>query len=415
MPAPAHPPHGAGSLPMLLIWLTALTLLLLYSHQALLFEQRSSAHQLRAAQAMAAAEAGHAWAIAQLQRDGGVDAQCEPLSATASTAATPTHLRERLLQATPTTAGCALQDDRWACACPSSGAATLAAANDGTQHPAFIVELETLPEVAAPSGAVRVHVTGCNHVGLGCGGSTRADAQQQLHTLLAPLGGLMHGPDAALTALGAINLSTRPVLANPDGTEGGWTARAGGTISSPPGARLLGPPGRPGATTVLAHDTALNTADPDGSFWRRHFGSSASLLRAHPQVTRIACTACTAADVEPWLAAGHTTLWLTGALTLTGSVRWGSAEQPILLIVDGTLIGQAEAQIHGLVIAGQVQWPGSLPAQLRGALVSLGHAQLSGALEVLHDRPLLARLSRLTGALVPVPGSWQDFDHRGAP
>ncbi len=412
MPAPTHPPRGAGSLPVLLIWLTALTLLLLYSHQALLFEQRSVAHQLRAAQAMAAAEAGHAWAVAQLQRGGGVDAQCEPVSA--STGAS-TSLRERLLQTTPTAAGCALQDDRWACACPATGAATLAAANDGVQHPAFIVQLEPLPDAAAPSGAVRVHVTGCNHIGLGCGGSARADAQQRLHTLLAPLGGLLHLPEAALTALGSISLGASPMLANPDGAEGGWTARAGGTISSPPGARLLGPPGRPGTTTVLANDPALNAADPDGSFWRRHFGSSASLLRAQPQVTQMACTACSAADVEPWLAAGHTTLWLTGALTLSGSVHWGSAERPILLIVDGTLTGQAEAQIHGLVIAGQVQWPGSLRAQLRGALVSLGHAQLSGALEVVHDRPLLERLSRLTGALVPVPGSWQDFDHRDAP
>jgi hypothetical protein len=112
------------------------------------------------------------------------------------------------------------------------------------------------------------------------------------------------------------------------------------------------------------------------------------------------------------LAQGLRALWLDGPLTISSPVRWGSALQPLLLVVRGPVTFTGPQQIQGLIVADGFSWqqPGSGSARLTGAVISSGASSLSGPVELLRDSATLLRLRELPGAFLPVPGSWQDFD-----
>src|SRR6218665_1164133 len=77
---------GGGSLAILMVLLLGATLVLLYANRAMMFEQRASAQQVRAALALQAADAGVAWTLAQLNQPHVIDAQCAPAAAAAASA-----------------------------------------------------------------------------------------------------------------------------------------------------------------------------------------------------------------------------------------------------------------------------------------------------------------------------------------
>lgn len=426
--APRQTQRGSGTLPLVLILLFTLALVLLDGHRALIAEQRAVANQVRSAQAHEAAEAGIAWALAQLNRSGPVDGSCAPRP---SPAASATSLRERLLRSEPATgpatatvgstvtglravgAACTLDTD-WRCDCPVDTAPPAPSVADATQpHPAFAIAAQGAPGDAARAGIVRLTVTGCSQLGSGCGGSTEPDARTELRVLLAPYGGLMQAPGAALTALGPVDLGGGATLVNGDPRGNGLTVHTTGTATFAPGTRLIGPPGRPAAATVLALDPQLGDA---AAPWRRLFGLPAERVRALPTLQRIACPAagCGAADLQPLLDAGHRHLWLDGGLQLASPVDWGRPDAGLLLLIDGPAQWQGPLAIEGLVVAHSVQWlhAGAGVARLRGALVSLGAASLQGAIELVRAPEHLDRLRDAAGAYVLLPGSWQDFVNR---
>ena len=147
--------RGAASLAVSLLLLMAMLLGAAYAHRAVLSEQRASADQQRATQAFEAAEAGIAWAIAQLNGPRPVDARCEPL-----TDASGSSFRERYLSVDTDSGlhtprlwkggaqdialqpGCVRSGQSWSCACPSNGWPDLPAASGGdlAPQPAFSVQ-----------------------------------------------------------------------------------------------------------------------------------------------------------------------------------------------------------------------------------------------------------------------------------
>lgn len=410
---------GSGTLPVLLILLMALALMQLYSQRTLIFEQRAVANQVRAAWATEAAEAGLAWTLAQLNRSGSVDAACLPLAAHPADGSS---LRERLLGTDPDTGALQLasasaacvHDGNWRCSCPTSGAASLAAPADARNQPAFSVQLQDGPAGAAPTGLVRLVVTGCSHLGQGCGGSAAADARSEIRALLAPYGQLLRPPAAAITALGGVTVGPGVSLVNGDAGSGGLTVQSAGAIAADPASRLTGPPGRPAEATLIADDPTLGS-DGD-ALWRRHFGVSAAAVRDLPTLHRIACPAdgCGATEVQAAIDAGHRSLWLDGDLRLATPVRWGDADRSLLLLVDGSAQWQGPLEIDALLVARSLGWQAGATgvARLRGALVSLGAVDLQGSAEIVRDRAVLDRLRHAAGAYAVVPGSWQDFVNR---
>jgi hypothetical protein len=383
---------------------------LLYSHRALLFEQRASAGMVRAVRAQEAAHAGLDWAVSHLNDPRAVDAQCLP--APQDSTARPAALRSRwdrsLATALPLQPACAqtATGPDWRCHCPDGGAGQVPPTGAAAEAPAFAVTLQP----GARTGLWTLSAEGCSTAGPDCGGDTQPepDSRYRITTALATLGQVVQPPLAALTSVGAVTLADGARTVNSDPASGGTTVHSGSTITLDTLAQVLGPPGQPAAAGLVAQDPPL-AAGAD-ALWRRLFGMHLAALQALPSWQTLACAAgCTGGDLDSAWRLGARALWLDGDLALAQG-QWGTAEAPLLLVVRGVLRLGPDAVLHGLTVAGRVDTSAAAGPRslLRGALVSLDRTTLRGPIEVVRDAGVLERAGALGGALVPVPGSWFD-------
>lgn len=403
----ARAQRGLGAVALVAVLLLGAHLALLASHGAQFVEQRAGAARLQQVQAREAAESGLAWALAMLNDPRPVDARCAPPGPGLRS------LRARWLAGTAAEQAalqpaCERAAARWHCDCPDGGAGRPAAPQDGLLHPAFGL---TLAPGDTPS-QWRLRAEGCAGRGPGCGdpGGREPEARHRIEIVLARAGSTLRPPEAALTAVADVRLEGSVLLARTDPAGAGAAVRSGGRIDRIAPAQTLGPPGTPAEALCQAGDPRLAQGGAP-ALWRELLGlppQGADL----PGWERIDCAGlCDAQAVAARIAQGSQALWLDGDLDLGGR-DWGRADQPVLLAVSGRLLARESFRADGLLIGAQVDLApagaGATPARLRGALVSLGAARLAGALELRHDRLLLARLAPLGGALVMVPGSWFD-------
>ncbi|MEO8299235.1 MAG: hypothetical protein ABI574_15650 [Burkholderiales bacterium] len=433
-PASAHRPErrpavaarpavrGTGSLAVLLVLLLAASLVLLYANRALIFEQRASAQQARTVAALAAAEAGLAWTLALLNHPGAVTAACTPSPSVS--AASDGGFAARYLQIDATLGSLAPSvaaqpacvadgSNAWSCACPAAGSAALSPAALGRDLPGFAIRFATGPRPRT----LWLQVDGCSGAGSECGSSlVGADAVVHTEVLLATLGAVARPPYAALTARDAVSVQGDAVVANTDAAQNGVTIDAAAAITLGPSVQLLAAPGSDPTQSLLPADPGW--LDAGGSvvsparFFSSHFALARSQYKAQPTLRRLNCTgSCGDADLAAALDTGARLLWVEGGLALASAASWGSREQPLLLIVEGTLTLTGPVQWQGLAYAGSVAWSnasGAL-ARLDGALVSEGALQLDGRIQVRRDADILARLRDAAGLFAPVAGSWRDF------
>lgn len=413
MPARADPRwavRGAGTLAMVLALLLIAHLSLLYSHRALLFEQRASASQIRAVRAQEAAQAGIDWAIARLNDPRAVDTQCLPVPQPADAPAASVRARwERSLAATEAWRPACVQaadDPVWRCHCPDVGAGHVTLPATPGDSPAFAVALQ----VGARPGLWTLTAEGCSHPGPDCGASTQPepDGRYRVDTVLAALGQVVQPPLSALTSVGPVRLSDGSHVINTDLGSGGTTVHSGAAVTVQAPARVYGPPGQPPTAGIVVGDPPLALGAE--ALWQRLFGLELATLRSLPAWQTVACAGgCTGGDLAKALQAGAPAVWLEGDLTLA-SGRWGSAEAPLLLAVQGRLRIGPDTVLQGLVVAGEVAVhpPTGPRSLLRGALVSLGATALGGDFTLVRDPVVLGRVAGLGGMLAPVPGSWFD-------
>jgi len=399
--------QGVASLALIVVWLVAASLVVLYANRVLIFEQRASANQVRSAQAFEAAEAGIEWALALLSHPGPVDSQCRPTDATGART-----LRERLIQvdastgrvsAGPAQAGCSrASGGAWQCSCPDSGSPLWPPGEPAAS--AFSLRVEA----GQRAGSFGLVAAGCANATGPCAPGM-ADALAQVGTVVASLPLLAHPPSAALMAGGSIELGAGTLVSNAEAATGGVTAAAGGTVTRDPAAQLISLPGRPGAASIVAEDASLQ----DVSVFARALGLAATTYRDLPGVKVLGCgTACRSQDISAaWANGRQPVLWVDGSLDLDADLPLGSAEAPLLLIVDGPLRLTGAQEPRGLVIARSVTWAhaGGGIARLRGALLAQEDVALAGGVQVMFDAGVLQRLARL-GTFVRVPGAWHDFD-----
>lgn len=428
--------RGAAALAVAMVLLFAMTLVAFHAQRSLLFEQRTSANQLRATRAFELAEAGVEWATARLNDARHVDASCTPAAAPEPT------LRERLLRHTAGSGafrpaadllpGCRLGADGPArCVCP--GAAQRAAPSD---EPGFAVR------VAAVDGdpeSVELRAAGCIGAGATCApgmaGGGGGDARAEVRVVVKLLPTLRHAPRAALTVGGDVALGAAAVsIVNVDAATAGVTVDAGGAAPDA-AAHATTVPGSPPSASVLPHDAALAAMAGTDALFRAHFADPPDAFRA-ARATAAVCDAAHAAargrDCRPdalacgdargcaaaladAVAAGHQQLWVDADLhfdAATAPPALGTPTRPLLLVVSGTLTFDAGAStLHGLLVgsAPELRLRGSGAATLHGAIIAPGGFATEVALALHYDPAVLARLRTATGTLVRVPGSWRDF------
>lgn len=407
---------GSATLVITLILFVVMTLVAAFANRNHFFEQKASANQYRAAKAQEAAEAGLEWAVAMLNDPHAVNEDC------VRDAAGGESLRERWVSVDAASgalkaltwmdgsirrarsAVCTRTATGWACSCPAGRHPTLAPSHPGV---AFAVELEE----QATAGTLLLKSTGCTSLGGKCapGVSSKPDAVAQVQVVLARLPGLASMPLAPLTAREGVHAGPASLgLHNTHAGIGGFTVHTGGLFDAPH-ARLTTTAGASASESVIESDAALKGTAPS----RLHvsvLGMSADAWASQPAVRRMRCESDCGAALSSALAGitGNRMLRVDGDVRIEGPLTLGSADEPVVLVVDGTLELQGAVVIHGLVHAAGIRWTGS-GGRINGAAVSASTYEGDATADLVHDLAILDKLQARTGSFVRVPGSWRDF------
>ena len=442
----SHRQRGAAALIVVMVMFFVISLVAAYTNRNLIFEQRTSANQYRATQALEVAEAGLEWAISMLNF-GRITTAC-----TKSTNAVDTTFRQRYLVTDPVTgkitpapnpgggdftSSCVWAGaSGWNCSCPATGVTTLTVPAGGVQAPAFRVRFRQIqgqpgaPTVPLQPGVVWVQVVGCTRldvVGTPCltfdGQGALNEGRVVVSSMLAIGGNAVGLPQAALTANGAVAVlgSGSMAIYNSAAGTSGVTVHASGPISTS-NLTLRGAPGAPSASTSVENDSALNPP-AIGSFTAAD-RSFAAIFNMRPENfqkqqagVELTCggSGCSAAAVRTALALNPgRPLWLDGTLNIDSSGDIGSPTEPALLIVNGNVLFTASGvNVHGLVYmrlpGGTPDWLTNNAGSFTGAVVSDGGVGGSGATTIVYDGAILQRVRYGIGSFVRVPGSWRDF------
>lgn len=412
--------RGIATLATLMLLLLSALLAAAWAQRSALNEIRSAGNQLHAAGALEAAEAGLEWTQAMLNAGHKIDTACQP-----STAAEGSNFRGRYLQPADASGrfaprepggpglrqkiSCARAATAWTCSCPEHGAPALSIRSDGNV-PAFLVEFAA----GSRPGSLEVQAVGCSHAARPClaDAADRADASVRLRVTLALLPTLANAPAASLTSIGSIVAGPAALgLHNADALSGGLAAHAGaGIVGS--ALRLGTAPGASQATAVVSGDPDLASLTP-GQFFSRHFGIDPLQWRFQPGVRRLSCRSSCSAELLAMLEsnADVARIAVDGDLRVEHGLRIGRRERPVVLVIDGDLLIEGPAQIHGLVHARNMRWDG---VAVDGGGLLLGAVTLTGgyagdaAADLVYDPMLMSRLQRQSGTWVRVPGSWRD-------
>jgi Tfp pilus assembly protein PilX len=279
-----HRQRGVSTLIVVMVLLFVVTMVAAYTSRNMIFEQRTGANYLRAANAGEVAEAGLQWALAQLNT-GRINDAC--VAVTSPSATDPT-FRQRYLSValdssiiTPLTlppsgaqrsATCVFDPDAlaWSCSCVQTATTSPSPPTTSRVAPAFRVRFETgLGFVSSGRPALTVlNITACTRMTDDCLTSNTAGVAQEARAVVRALayqsGGSVVAPIAALTARGAID-ATGLTVSNSRFGDSGITVHAGGAINNigaTPGLLLntLAGNALSGAGTTLPSDTALAPA-----------------------------------------------------------------------------------------------------------------------------------------------------------
>ncbi len=420
--------RGAATLIVVALLFFVVSLVAAYTNRNLIFEQRTSANQLRSTLAFEAADAGVEWAVAMLNA-GRIDASCEPVDD-----ATATSFRDRYLDVDPDTglvqpranmaAGslptCENQGGEWECSCPVTGAPAVSGTSPDPVAPAFRLRFVQRP--ANRPGTIWIEVQACTRLDDGClsFGAVNAQAGEgraRTAALLALRSALPSPPVAALAVRGDVDMNGDPVrLVNAfQGAGSSLALQAGGALTDAGALALTGAAGEIVSmqTQVLVPDPSLAAAVvPDGErLFGSVFGIQSAVYRDQPASLVLDCeNTCDADTLRAVLQRNPgRVLWAAGDVNLDGGAPLGSATEPVLLIVEGDLTS-SDIEINGLVYSNQLDWTfASSNTSLRGALMAGNNLALTGNLEVIRDASTLNLLRWRHGSYVRVPGGWSDY------
>ncbi|MGC9456315.1 MAG: PilX N-terminal domain-containing pilus assembly protein [Halothiobacillaceae bacterium] len=408
---PGRNERGQVTLLVALILLVAITIVVLFTARSAIMEQRVSANELRAKQAMAAAEAGldraHSYMLA-----GGLDQDDDDQLDVLPTQTLDNGATYRVLFCDSETPDFNPGNDG---RCARSATATMTC-NDASHRAR-------------------------NAMVIACGWSDDSAARHMVTQLLRASPSMARPPSNPLTARGNVNVSGNMTVVNYYNNLTIWTghsldfnnATAKTFIRDPnlpvPQAPdlddpdlLANYPAVPEDTNfancnnnsayyicsthkdargpdVIETDTTLLNLTNDELF-QSYFGLDPASYRD---------TVVTQEVTEAELADGglreNEILWLDGGGTI--DMELGTRLEPVILIVDGDAHFGANAVIHGMVyVRGGVGGTGT--PKIYGATVVEGEVDGTGNVTVLYD-PVAAGGAANIGELSGVPGSWRDW------
>lgn len=439
--------RGVALLVIVMLVLFIISIALFYLNRSLLFEQKTSANQLRSTVAHEMAEAGLEWATGMLNASYNINTSCQA----ATTPTTLTSFRRKyvftgwnagtttdVLPAANVLPGCKVNGSTLTCSCPDvPTSATTAIANlAGTtplSQPSFTVQFSKVQIGADGSGnpvysteAVRVVSTGCTAQDGACtpGATAGADAWASVSGVIR-VHPLVRGvPATPLTCGLSCTVDGSFRVLNTDVLSGGSLINAGASIDvKKPATALSSIPGQPATSATIENDSSLANlvaSDPDctgSAVFGAYFGSTIEEYRASPTTKSISCTA--ANDCGPQInaayAASYRAFYFPEGLTLNNSSalpndKLGSAEDAVTLVSPKVIDINGNISIYGMLFSNSSRFDalGTGNANLYGSMLSCGSFDSNGNGSVTYDPKALASARRSTGNMVRVPGSWTD-------
>ena len=431
--------HGVATLTVVMVLFFVMALVAAYTNRNLIFEQRISLGNFRSARAAEAAEASVNWALSLLN-GGRVNSQClasvDPVDtdfrqmfsavpgptqyAPAGSYALPPNqyaINERVW-------GCVIADGVARCACPTTSVPnpTIARPLDN-KGSAFHVTMY-LPETGGSPMAGTLGLLGfaCGSLGdgnndcsrsVGLGGKPQADGVSGVSQVVGLLRALPLAPQATLTVGGAVNGGTGNLQVTNRDSSSGYTVLSGLDYTAgtgPSGNRFHPPAGTEGEArqhNIIALNTLANQAN--GGWFRNLFAMDLVSYGLQPAAQVIDCTAgCTATRLNTVLLGfPRNPIILNGSVNIDSAVALGSATDPALLVINGTLTITANATITGFIHANSVAW-NAATATLSGAMMTPGNFTIGagGVATMSFDKPVIDKIKYRYGSFVRVPGSW---------
>lgn len=424
--------RGAASLIVTMILLLVTSVVMLYLNRSIIFEQKTSANQMRSTMALEIAEAGMEWATGMLNHPGGIQNDCTVPSASATLvsfrrkyvqtkigdATSPT---SDVVPAANTYPGCKLNgSNNPTCDCPAVPSSGGAAASLGTTvQPGFTVAFST---VTGDPEAVRVIVTGCTAQAGACtpGSAANSDATATISSILKLRPLLRAAPAAPLTCGSSCTVGGSFNIINQDVSTGGILVNAGTTIDPAPGVSLLSIPGQPTANALVSNDTslsALSSADTTctgSAMFSAFFGSTIAQYAAAPATKVIpncgSASACGSLVDAAYAAGSRAFYFPDGFARNSSSGSLGTPGDPVTLVSNQGFDVNGNINIYGMIFANSanVNDLGTGTANIHGALVTCAAYNNNGNGTLEYDQNALNGVRRSTGTMVRVAGSWTD-------
>lgn len=418
---------GAGTLLLTVLLLFAASMTLLYLNRSMVFEQKTSANQMRSTMALEAAEAGLEWAVGMLNNPEIMNAACT------SGTGTDIPFRKKYIQfstATPRTLptitaarpGCRIDGIHLACSCPESGTAALSA----TSTPSFTVSFSAVPLADDSTGeSVRITSTGCTASNVACtaatSGQSDATATVSVIAKLRPL--LRAGPASALTCGAACRISGSYDIVNQSIASNGILINAGSTIApGNAGARLISLPGIPGANALVANDSTLATLSGfdsqcnNSAVFNAYFGTTIESFASAPTTKTITCSspsACGQASIEAYTKGWRAFYFAAGVdyNNSSGFTTLGTTADPVIIVTPENFNITGNITINGVIFSNSanVNDLGTGTANINGAMLTCGNYDNNGSGTLTYIDHIVNGPKHGTSIAVKLPGSWKDF------
>lgn len=420
--------RGAATLLVTMVLLFSTSIIMLYLNRSILFEQKTSANQMRSTMALEMAETGMEWTTGMLNTAYDIDADCAFLTTTNisfrrkyvqtrwSAATNPT---SDVAPATTTYPGCKVNGNTTTCNCPavpSSGSAT--AALDTAVLPGFTVAFSATSDPEA----VRIVVTGCTAQAGACTPATtgNSDATATISTILKLRPLLRAAPASPLTCGASCVIGGSYNVINRDVATGGILVNAGTAITSGNGTSYTSIPGQPGANALVSNDaslSAISSADPtcsNSSMFSAYFGSTIAQYAASPMTKTIAgcgsASSCGGLVDTAYNDGWRSFYFPDGFARNNSSGSLGSVSDPVTLVSAAGFDVNGNIDIYGMIFSNSsnVNDLGTGTANIHGALVTCAGYNNNGNGTLEYNADVLKGVRRSTGSLVRVPGSWTD-------
>lgn len=424
--------RGAATLVLAMILLFGMTLIAFYLNKSMIFEQKTSANQLRSTKAFEAAEAGIEWATAMLNDSQYSNAICT------TTGTNTQSFRKKYLPYTTGSGftpvstvqpGCSISTTGGTptldCKCPVAGSNP---ALNSTTDPTFTVKLEAVNATNSPgatldSKSVLLTSYGCTAADGRCvpGATNSADAYQKISVILKFQPSLRAVPPAAVTTGGSLKLtSAASTISNTDPNSNGILVNAGGGINTTAVAGCNGSfqdfknpstlTGTPWQNSMIPNDTSLSTlsTNPDAMF-ASFFGTTLAQFQAATSTVKLNNCGTVENDFYAAYAKGRRTFYTACDFQTNNDL--GTLGDPITLVTTGALKFNGGADIYGLIYGDQATWDqvGAGNGSINGAMIVRGNYCANANAQYNYNPTALENLNADSGSFIRVPGSWKDF------